>query len=208
MIVDLMRNDLGRVCEYGSVRVDSARAIESHPTIHHGVATVAGRLHPSKDVVDLLKAAFPGGSVTGAPKVRAMQIIDELEPHARGPYCGCIGYLSKDSACLNIAIRTMMLSPAPPLPKGADRRSGTGFERAATVREQTGGDASSSTGAEADEEERRRWTADLPVGGGIVADSDPAAEYDETLDKARAMLKALGVEDMQDPLSPSEGEAG
>jgi len=150
MIVDLMRNDLGRVCSYGSIDVPSSRVIESHPTIHHGVATVTGRLHPGKDLVHLLRATMPGGSVTGAPKVRAMQIIDELEPVRRGPYCGCIGLLSPTSCCLNIAIRTVLLD----------------------------GD---------------RQRADFSVGGGIVADSDPAAEYDETMDKAAAMLEALGA---------------
>ena len=148
MIVDLMRNDLGRVCDYGSVRVTQPRAIESHPTVHHGVATIEGRLHESKDIVDLLRATLPGGSVTGAPKIRAMQIIDELEPVRRGPYCGCIGMLSRDYAQLNIAIRTMMLDPV------AKR-------------------------------------IDFSVGGGIVADSQPAAEYQETLDKATAMLAVL-----------------
>ena len=111
MIVDLMRNDLGRVCEYGSVHVAEPRTIESHPTVHHGVATVTGRLHKSKDVVDLLRACIPGGSVTGAPKVRAMQIIDELEPVRRGPYCGCIGLVSRDRCTLNMAIRTMLIDP-------------------------------------------------------------------------------------------------
>ena len=149
MIVDLLRNDLGRVCAYGSIRVDEPRVIESHPTVHHGVATISGRLHPSMDLVDLLRAALPGGSITGAPKVRAMQIIDELEPVRRGPYCGCIGWFTQREMCLNIAIRTMLLDPA------AER-------------------------------------VDFSVGGGIVADSSPAGEYDETIDKAQAMLRSLG----------------
>lgn len=164
MIVDLMRNDLGRVCAYGSVRVDEARAIESHPTVHHGVGTITGRLHESKDIVDLLKATLPGGSVTGAPKVRAMQIIDELEPTSRGPYCGCIGYLSKDEANLSIAIRTMTVSENE---TGAAKRNAVSFH----------------------------------VGAGIVADSQPAAEYDETLDKAQAMITALS-EEPQDSSHP------
>lgn len=148
MIVDLMRNDLGRVCSYGSIRVTQPRAIESHPTVHHGVATIEGRLHPFRDVIDLLRATLPGGSVTGAPKVRAMQIIDQLEPARRGPYCGCVGYLSLDQACLNIAIRTALVD------SGAGR-------------------------------------VDFSVGSGIVADSDPGQEYQETLDKAAAILAAL-----------------
>ncbi len=148
MIVDLLRNDLGRVCSYGSVRVSQPRTIESHPTVHHGVATITGRLHPGKDMIDLLRAALPGGSITGAPKVRAMQIIDELEPVRRGPYCGCIGWMSRDAMCFNLAIRTMLLDPL-------------------------------------------GQRVDFSVGGGIVADSQPAAEYDETIAKAQAMLNAL-----------------
>lgn len=151
MIVDLLRNDLGRVCDYGSVRVTDPRCIETHPTVHHGVATIEGRLHLSRDLASLLRAMTPGGSVTGAPKIRAMQIIDELEPTARGPYCGAIGWLNRKSACFNVAIRTMMLEQV-----------------------------TSNTGR-----------ADVCVGGGIVADSDPASEYQETLDKAAAMFAAL-----------------
>ncbi|MFP4224246.1 MAG: anthranilate synthase component I family protein, partial [Phycisphaeraceae bacterium] len=151
MIVDLLRNDLGRVCRYGSVRVPEPRTIESHPTVHHGVATVTGELAPGRDACDLLRATLPGGSITGAPKVRAMQIIDELEPARRGPYCGAIGLLHQDQAILNIAIRTILV--------------------------ETGDDGVGR--------------ADFSVGGGIVADSDPAAEYEETLDKAAAIMRAL-----------------
>ena len=148
MIVDLERNDLGRVCEVGSVRVTSPREIETHPTVLHGVATVEGTLRPGVGFVDLLAATFPGGSITGAPKIRAMQIIDELEPIRRGPYCGAIGYLASDGSMqFNVAIRTIVA-------KGG--------------------------------------TAHVSVGGGIVADSDPLAEYAETWTKARAMLDALG----------------
>ncbi len=111
MIVDLLRNDLGRVCAYGSINVAQAREIETHPTVHHGVATITGHLHEHRDVVDLLRAAMPGGSITGAPKIRAMQIIDELELVRRGPYCGAIGWLTAEALCLNIAIRTLQLSP-------------------------------------------------------------------------------------------------
>ncbi len=148
MIVDLLRNDLGRVCAYGSVQVEQPRTIESHPTVHHGVATITGRLHPSKDVVHLLRATMPGGSVTGAPKIRAMQIIDALEPVRRGPYCGAIGLLTVQRCHLNVAIRTMAVDPV------AQR-------------------------------------VDFSVGGGIVADSTPSNEFDETIDKAAAMLAAL-----------------
>ena len=149
MIVDLERNDLGRVCEVGTVRVTEPRTIEAHPTVYHGVATVEGVLRDDVTFVDLLRATFPGGSVTGAPKIRAMQIIDELEPVRRGAYCGAIGYLSGDGSMeFNVAIRTM------------------------TVKD---------------------GLVHVPVGGGVVADSDPAAEYEETLVKARAMFAALGV---------------
>ncbi len=110
MIVDLMRNDLGRVCDVGSVRVESARALESHPTILHAVAEVTGTLCEQCDLAQLVAATFPPGSVTGAPKVRAMQIIDELESTARGAYCGAIGFASGcGSALLNVAIRTAQL---------------------------------------------------------------------------------------------------
>lgn len=147
MIVDLERNDLGRVCRYGSVRVEDAGSIEALPTVFHRVAAVRGELRDGCDVVDLLRAVFPGGSVTGAPKVRAMQIIDELERSPRGPYCGALGYIGLDgSAMLNLPIRTLVSGPA---------------------------------GLHAS------------VGAGIVADSDPQREYEETLAKAAAMLAVL-----------------
>ena len=150
MIVDLQRNDMGRVCEIGSVRVLNAREIEVHPTLFHGVATIEGLLREDATLSDILRAMFPCGSVTGCPKIRAMEIIDELEPVERGPYCGAIGYIDPDGTIeFNVAIRTMTM-------KG-------GF-------------------------------AYIPVGGGIVADSAPTAEYDETLVKAAAMLDALGID--------------
>jgi para-aminobenzoate synthetase component I len=113
MIVDLLRNDLGRVCAYGTVRVPDPRVVESHPTVHHTTATVTGTLHPSKSLIDLIRAVMPGGSITGAPKVRAMQIIDELEPVRRGPYTGAIGYIHGGTACFNIAIRTILTETGP-----------------------------------------------------------------------------------------------
>ena len=162
MIVDLERNDLGRVCEIGSVKVTEPRVIEAHPTVYHGAATIEGILRPDVSFVDLLRATFPGGSVTGAPKIRAMQIIDELEPTRRGPYCGAIGYLAADGSMeFNVAIRTMIVE---------------------------------------------NGRVHVPVGGGIVADSDPAAEYDETLVKARAMFDALGLPVARAP-SPVSGDA-
>jgi para-aminobenzoate synthetase component 1 len=149
MIVDLERNDLGRVCDYGSVQVSELMTLEAHPTVFHLVATVEGRLRRSATMVDCLKACFPGGSITGAPKIRAMEIIEELEPTRRGVYTGSIGYLGwNGQADLNIAIRTMVAAEG-------------------------------------------RLT--FQVGGGIVADSVPEEEYQETLDKAQGILRALQV---------------
>ncbi|MHC4217203.1 MAG: anthranilate synthase component I family protein [Planctomycetota bacterium] len=166
MIVDLMRNDLGRVCEYGSVRVPRPRIIETHPTVHHGVAEVTGRLRHGVGLGKLLRAAFPGGSVTGAPKIRAMQIIDELEPVRRGPYCGAIGFVSAGGgAGLNVAIRTMAL---------------TGRRRDGAWDHLTG-------------------TLDYGVGGGIVADSTPIAEYRESMDKAAILHMVVKGTDLFSP---------
>lgn len=147
MIVDLERNDLGRVCRYGSVRVDEHAVLESYATVHHLVSTVSGELHEDRDLIDLLRATFPGGSITGAPKIRSMEIIDELEPTARSVYTGAIGYLGADGEHdLNVAIRTMII------------RGGRVY---------------------------------FQVGGGIVADSVPEAEFQETLDKGKAMFDAV-----------------
>jgi para-aminobenzoate synthetase component 1 len=147
MIVDLLRNDLGRVCRYGSVRVLALCRLETYRTVHHLVSEVVGRLREGLGPVDLLRAAFPGGSVTGAPKVRAMEIIAELEPTARGPYCGSLGYLGFDGSMdASILIRTFTVG--------------------------------------------RGWVQ-FPVGGGIVADSVPEREYEETWHKAEGLLRAL-----------------
>jgi anthranilate/para-aminobenzoate synthase component I len=149
MIVDLMRNDLGRVAVPGSVRVDLARAIESHETVLHGVAEVSATLRPGTGPAELLQAAFPPGSVTGAPKVRAMQVIDALEPSPRGPYCGAVGLIAPGRIALNVAIRTIALS-------GSSPAGGT-----------------------------LRYSA----GCGIVADSVPRAEYEESLHKSAVLLR-------------------
>jgi para-aminobenzoate synthetase component 1 len=150
MIVDLERNDLGRVCRYGSIQVEELHRIETHPTVFHLVASIVGQLRDNADVFDCLRSMLPGGSITGAPKIRAMQIIDELEPCRRHIYTGSIGYLGFDGTCdLNIAIRTILC---------------------------------------------RKGRASYHVGGGIVSDSDPEAEYQETLTKGRAMRAALSGE--------------
>lgn len=158
MIVDLMRNDLGRVCEIGSISVDSARTLETHPTVHHTVAEVSGRVREGLQLVDILAATFPPGSITGAPKVRAMQVIDELEGVRRGPYCGATGIISGDgSFTLNVAIRTIALSG-----RGDPRRP-----------------------AHLD------GTLDYWAGCGIVAESDPRAEWDESVTKSEVLLRTL-----------------
>jgi para-aminobenzoate synthetase component 1 len=149
MIVDLERNDLGRVCRYGSVKVSEALAVESFAQVHHLVATVEGVLRPGAGPVDVVRAMFPGGSITGAPKIRAMEIIDELEPNRRGLYTGAIGYYTPGASGFNIAIRTLVLE---------------------------GGRAT------------------FGVGGGIVADSDPEREFEETLHKGRGIRAVLDGE--------------
>jgi para-aminobenzoate synthetase component 1 len=147
MIVDLERNDLGRVCQYGTVEVTELAILETFPTVFHLTSTVIGKLRPDKNRIDLLKATFPGGSITGAPKVRAMEIIDELEPTRRSVYTGAIGYLGFGrNLDLNIVIRTFII-------KGSK--------------------------------------AYFQVGGGIIYDSKAEAEYQETLDKAKALIQAL-----------------
>ena len=147
MIVDLERNDLGRVAEFGSVQVEGLYQLEHYARVIHQTARVKATLAKHKDVYDALAALFPGGSITGAPKIRAMQIIEELEPTRRGAYCGSIGYIGFDGdAEFNIAIRSLHLKDG---------------------------------------------QLDYQVGGGIVWDSDPEDEYQETLDKARAIRETI-----------------
>jgi para-aminobenzoate synthetase component 1 len=147
MIVDLLRNDLSRVCRDASVAVPELCICEAFATVFHLVSTIVGELEPGRSALDLLKASFPGGSITGAPKIRAMEIIAALEPTQRGPYCGTIGYIGFDGTMdSNIVIRTYALDGS---------------------------------------------TVTFQAGGGIVADSDPAEEYEESLAKARALIDAL-----------------
>ncbi len=147
MLADLGRNDIGRVCEYGSVKVSDLMTVERYSHVMHLVSNVEGRLRKGKNAFDVFRAAFPAGTVTGAPKVRAMQIINELEPDARGPYAGAVGYFSFNGnldTC--ITIRTVMV------------KSGRAYVQA---------------------------------GAGIVADSKPEREYQETKNKAAGMLEAI-----------------
>lgn len=147
MIVDLLRNDFGKSCEPGSVKAPKLFELESFANVHHLVSTVEGTLQTGRDALDVLRDCFPGGSITGAPKQRAMEVIEQLEPNRRGVYCGAIGYIGHDGNMdTNIVIRTLVYS----------------------------------------HNEIRCW-----AGGGIVADSQCDAEYQETLDKALAMLELL-----------------
>ena len=149
MIVDLMRNDLGRVCRLGTVKVNELFSIESYSTLHQMVSEIEGLLKDEVSLVDIIRSTFPPGSVTGAPKKRALEIIDELEHHQRGPYCGAMGiFMPNGDFTLSVGIRILV----------------------------------------AKQERAMFW-----VGAGIVWDSDPESEYEETLIKARAIKKALGV---------------
>lgn len=146
MLVDLTRNDVGRVARYGSVRTTELMVVERYSHVMHLVSTVRGELQPGRDALDVLQAAFPHGTVTGAPKVRAMEILDELEPTARGPYAGAVGYVGFDGTLDTcITIRTFLV------------RDGVAYVQA---------------------------------GAGVVADSQPEAEYAETVAKAQALLRA------------------
>jgi anthranilate synthase component 1 len=147
MLVDLARNDLGRVCEYGTVHVPELMGVERYSHVMHISSQVEGRLRPEFNAFDLMRASFPAGTVSGAPKIRAMQIIDELEGQPRGPYAGAVGYFAADGSMDTcIAIRTLTM-------RGAE--------------------------------------ISVQAGAGIVADSDPEREYEETINKARALAQAV-----------------
>ncbi len=150
MIVDLLRNDLGKVCQARTVQVQEHKRLEAYQNVYHLVSIVTGRVRAGCSHVDLLRATFPGGSITGCPKIRSMEIIDELEPHVRHVYTGAIGYLGLHrNLDLNVAIRTAIIS---------------------------------------------QGMAHFAVGGGIVYDSDEAAEYEETLHKGRTLFGVIGGE--------------
>ncbi|QQR82085.1 MAG: chorismate-binding protein [Deltaproteobacteria bacterium] len=147
MITDLERNDLGKICQPGSIHVSKLTSIESYAHQHHQVSEIRGSLRKEIQIADVIRALFPGGSITGAPKQKAIEIIQALEPHPRNVYCGSIGYVSRgQKAQFNIAIRTMIL---------------------------------------------KNQKAYYYAGGGIVMDSVPEAEYQETLVKAKGMMEAL-----------------
>ncbi len=151
MIVDLERNDLSKVCCQNSVKVPELFTLETYATVHHLVSTVEGTLSPDIDMIDVLRATFPGGSITGCPKIRAMEIIEELEPTKRSVYTGSIGYIGFDgNSDFNIVIRTFLI---------------------------------------------KNNTAFFQVGGAIVADSEPESEYQETFDKAKALIAALDLKE-------------
>jgi len=168
MLVDLGRNDVGRVAEPGSVKLTELMTVERYSHVMHISSNVTGKLAAGRTAMDVLRAALPVGTVSGAPKVRAMQIIDELEPVRRGPYGGAVGYFDfSENMDTCIALRTMVLTP--------------GLEAGS-------------------------WTVDVQAGAGIVADSNPASEYEETLNKAKAMLAAIAIADER-PQSPPPGRS-
>jgi anthranilate synthase component 1 len=165
MLVDLGRNDLGRVCETASIRIDKIMDVERYSHVMHLSSTLTGTMRDEMDCWDALRNTLPVGTVSGAPKVRAMQIIDELEPTRRGPYAGGIGAVDlHGNMDMAIALRTMVI----PTHAGPDDQ-----------REES--------------PNRRAWTVHLQAGAGIVADSVPASEYEETVSKAAALGRAIDL---------------
>ena len=155
MLVDLARNDLGRACDTASISIDACMEIERYSHVMHISSTVTGRLREGLDQWDALRATLPVGTVSGAPKVRAMQIIDEMEPTRRGPYAGGIGAVGLGGgADIALALRTLVVTK--------DEADGS-------------------------------WVVDLQAGAGIVLDSDPAAEYQETVSKSAALGRAIDL---------------
>ena len=159
MLVDLGRNDVGRVAETGTVKLTELMAVERYSHVMHITSNVTGELAPGMSAFDALKAGLPAGTVSGAPEVRAMQIIDEMEPQRRGPYAGAVGYVDfSGNMDTCIALRTVVV---------------------------------------------QQGTAYVQAGGGVVYDSDPTAEYEETVNKARALIKAIEIAETQIPRSKS-----
>ena len=175
MIVDLLRNDLGRSCSTGSVKVPELFKIESYANVHHLVSAITGTLDNPIEVIDLLQGCFPGGSITGAPKIRAMQIIEELEPHRRSAYCGAIGYIGFNGQMdSNICIRTLVATRD----NATDR---THIDR---------------------DHDKHKGKLHCWAGGGIVADSNGDAEYQETFDKVNNLIRCLEDEFFSTTESP------
>jgi anthranilate synthase component I len=198
MLVDLARNDVGRVCRYGSVTLSDVMVVERYSHVMHITSNVTGQLRDGMTSLDALRAGLPAGTVSGAPKVRAMEIIDELEHHRRGPYGGAVGYIDftgNMDTC--IALRTLVMMPG-----------GRGQESAGGGQESGLGGQASGVGEEGQQADSCRlspdlWTVYVQAGAGIVADSVPTMEYHETLNKAKGMLKAIEVAQTQVASSPA-----
>ncbi len=187
MLVDLARNDIGRVAQYGTVQLSDLMVVERYSHVMHITSNVTGRLQPGKTALDALRAGLPAGTVSGAPKVRAMEIIDELEHHRRGPYAGAVGYIDftgNMDTC--IALRTLVI-PEREGGREAEKHPGT-KGRSPEPEVQSPPHATPHAPLS---------TVYVQAGAGIVADSIPAAEYEETLNKARGMLKAIEVAEQQ-----------
>ncbi|HVP73560.1 MAG TPA: chorismate-binding protein, partial [Phycisphaerales bacterium] len=169
MLVDLGRNDLGRVSDVGSIKLERVLDVERYSHVMHLSSTITGRLRSGLDCWDALRGTLPVGTVSGAPKVRAMQIIDELEPARRGPYAGGIGAVGFNGDMdIALALRTMVIPTSPAAPGSA------GGSRHSSARSRT-------------------WTVHLQAGAGIVADSVPSSEYQETVNKAAALGRAIDL---------------
>ena len=208
MLVDLERNDLGRVCEWGSVAVDELLTIERYSHVMHLVSNIKGSLKSDCNAVDLIRAIFPGGTITGCPKVRCMEIIEELEPMRRSLFYGSCGYLDwRGNLDLNILIRTLLLSPSTEGDRGDKVDLGTRktirnspvFPHLTTPHTRTGATPCSPTIPTSYSLLNTVWGQ---VGAGIVADSDPEREWYESLHKAQAQLKALTMVMSQQCISP------
>jgi anthranilate/para-aminobenzoate synthase component I len=169
MIVDLLRNDIGRICEFGSVQVEKLCDLEEHSTLFHLVSTISGELRNEVKFSDILRATFPCGSITGAPKIRTMQIIDEIEPNSRGLSMGTVGFKIQNSI--------FKIQDSKNKTHHSPLTTHNYFDLSVAIRTMT----------------IRGREAIFNVGGGIVIDSEPQNEYEETLTKAKAILSALNA---------------